>query len=152
MFRGAPHVRLTFLDARGQVPGKASLNWWNASAIKRARTPDEAYIPLHVDDQPAAARVFGSTARGTQFLAVFHDGTTMKMLLQGNHDGHAKQINSQGDTQLFGRWILRQILNHPQRQLITVADLNRYGRIAIDFYRIGTDPGTNLPIVYGDFS
>lgn len=153
-------LRLSFLTRMGELGEASGLNWWHAGG--RDRHPDEAYVPLRSADVRSGLveRVFGSSLPGTRFRAVFHDGTEMEMMLQGQQlvrlqNGEtvraAKQITSAGNTYEFGTWILRRILGIPYGQVVRLQDLIAYGRTDITFRRIGTDSNNNA-IVFVDFS
>lgn len=148
-----PVISLSLLARNGEVQRAAGLNWWAAGG--RARNANEAYIALPAElfhNRSAEVRaVFGGVERGTIFHAMMHDGTAMDMMLEGGDEPIPKQICSRGDKRIFGQWILRDVLRLPPGTPVTRAILEAYGRTDIAFYRIGTDPNTNLATVFVDF-
>lgn len=149
---GIPGLRITLVDpATGDVQRASGLNWAFGAQGKRPRNPDEAMVALRVAQLDAAADVFGSAHRGTRFQAITHDGREMEMKLAGGPPDKPKNISSARDEKIFGKWILRQMLQLPEWTRATRAHLDAYGRTDIGFYRIGTDPATGQAIVYMDF-
>jgi hypothetical protein len=159
---GGPELglRMSLLQRDETVPLRSGLNWWNAEG--RPRHSDEAYLPLRVEvvRSGEARLVFGSVRPGTRFQAIFHDGSTMEMSLQGTQpvvlaDGRtiesAKQITSADNTHDFGTWILRRILQVDPGQVVTREILETYGRTDILFQGVGTAPDGSAT-VFVDFT
>lgn len=141
------------LAPRGFVPRRSGPNWWNGGG--RVRDPNEAYIPLRKRNVELAKAVFGAVRPDTPFKAVTHDGQIISMQLEGATERGgtiAKNIASRGDKTIFGRWLLRDVLDLAEQELLTTDQLDQYGRREICFYRVGTDPSSGSPIVYMDFS
>lgn len=135
------------LTQRGRVPEKSGLNWWNGSG--RTRDPNEAYLPLRAAKRDEARRVFGELRADLPFRAVGHDGRRIDMQLEGEG---GKNIASQDDKRIFGEWILRDVLELDEEELLTADHLEIWGRSDICLYRAGTHSPTGTPLVYIDFS
>lgn len=145
-------ISLSLLDRTNKVPAKAGPNWWNAAG--RPRNANEAYIALPKAKAAQAAAVFGSYVAGTCFHAILKGGGSMDMRLEGVADSttrQAKQISSDGDKSMLGQWLLRNRLKVPNGHVVTVQDLQAYGRTDVVFTRVGTDPTTGWAQVEVDF-
>jgi hypothetical protein len=150
-----PSVSLSLLGVNGQVQAKHGINWWRGTRQGKPRHPDEACVAIRAAQRAQVAQVFGSSAINTRAVAVMHDGTRLILRLEGNNGAgqtQAKQLSTDGNKRDFGQWILRNVLGLTTGTPVTRAILQRYGRIDIRFYRLGTDPATGLPLIYGDFS
>lgn len=137
-------LTLSLLNRQGQVSERSGLNWWNAGG--RPRKLDEVYIPLPSHHGIAGAEVFGGNVAGTRFHAwLVSTNEWLILRLEGTSRGEsrqAKQITSDGNKCLLGYWMLRECLQVPVRHVVTLQDLEAYGRTYVTFTRMGTDPQT----------
>lgn len=104
---------------------KSGLNQWNAKG--RARHPNEVYIPIPVDIHKNYPSFF--PGRDTQFSLILPNGNTMKSkVCQDN----SKALMSSSNREL-GQWILRDVLNLKENELLTY---NKLQILGIDSIRI----------------
>lgn len=104
---------------------KSGLNQWNAGG--RARHPSEVYIPIPVDIHKNHPSFFPD--RDTPFSMILPNGNIMKSkVCQDN----SKALMSSSNREL-GQWILRDVLNLKENQLLTYDKLQILG---IDSVRI----------------
>lgn len=146
-------ISISLLDRSGDVPARSGLNWGLGGG--RARNRYEAYIRLPKSVLPSASYIFGSIKEGTVVAANTHDGRTLLLRLQGTQsDGAegvvAKQISTLGENKALGEWLVRDCLGITDGRAVTLADLRRYGRTTIEFYRTGIDTDGRA-VVYVDF-
>lgn len=139
-----PFVILPLFSDRGErhVPARSGLNQWNANG--RARDADEIYVPI-----PAwIHRVFPGffPERDQPFNLQVPDGRLLdvKLCQQGS-----KALMSNPNKDL-GEWLLRDVFNLEERQLLTYEDLELAGidsvrvtklddqNYAINFCELGT--------------
>ncbi len=154
--QATPGIEISLLS-KGDVPPKSGLNWGWAKPRPNEdqRNRYSAYIrfPNTIIDQ--AKYVFGSVAPGTKFLAYTHDGKILNLMLEGSAsyrgDTVAKQISTTGDKSALGRWMIVDCLGITDVRPVTLADLQRYGRTTVEFYRMDISKD-GLPMVYIDFS
>ncbi len=134
-FKSQPHLRkgeeyiiLPLYSNRGgrkNVPEKSGLNQWNAGG--RDRNENELYIPIPKKIHDKYPNFFPS--RNEHFNLKLPNGQILSVkVCQDN----SKALMSTHNADL-GKWLLRQVLNKPIGELVTVDDLNRYG---IDSVRI----------------
>ncbi len=107
------------------VHEKSGLNQWNAAG--RPRDPNEIYIPVPKFIHTRYPQFF--PGRDEHFWLQLPNGTRLSAKIC--QDG-GKALMSTHNADL-GKWLLRQILHKPEGELVTMADLNRYG---IDSVRI----------------
>lgn len=104
---------------------KSGLNQWNASG--RKRHPDEIYIPFNKKDRERYPDFF--PGRDVPFTLILPDNTEMSAkVCQDN----GKAIMSNPNKQL-GKWILRDILNLKEGELLTYEILEEKGFDSIFF-------------------
>ncbi len=147
-----PGVEISLLDSSGLVAAKSGLNWGLAGGRPRDRY--ECYIRFPISVHEEAKFVFGSIEKGTEFIANTHDGKTFRLRLEGNSqagESTAKQISTSGDKRVLGRWMVVDCLGITDGRAVTLADLNRYGRTSVAFYRTSTT-AEGLAVVYLDFA
>lgn len=111
------------------VGEKSGLNQWNASG--RKRDPDELYIPFQAVDRNRKTDFF--PPRDTPFVLHLPDGTDISAKVC--QDG-GKAIMS-NPNKVLGKWLLRDVLELPERTLITYEMLERFGIDSVVFTKIG---------------
>lgn len=128
----------------GRVQPQAGLNWCFADAHVNT---EDAYIALTTEffrNNPYFFPPHGSIINVT-----WDDGRTMMCLLEGtqkiNCEIYPKQISSYNDKSVIGHY-LRNRLGVSPTKLITMDDLNNYGR---NFISVSYKGGNNY---YFDFS
>ena len=125
-----PHVFLPLYSTRGgkkNVPEKSGLNQWNASG--RPRDPNEIYIPI-----PAwIHRKFESffPPRDQVFELTLPSRATMRAkVCQDNSKALMSNPNS-----ALGQWLLRDVLNLGERELLTYDKLQKIGLDTVVIYK-----------------
>jgi hypothetical protein len=136
-------VKISLVAADGEVQGGDGLNWWRnpkTGGVRRHR-PDEACIPIRKSNSDAITAVLGSLDEGKVIHASTSTGAKFDLVLQGTGaGGNAKQIASKGDLQIFGRWLLRDVLRLAPGTRVTANILReRVGTTAISVTRLGWD-------------
>lgn len=127
-----------------RVQSKAGLNWCFADAHVNT---EDAYIALTTEFFRNNPHFF--PLQGSIINVTWDDGRTMKCLLEGtqkiNREIYPKQISSYNDKSVIGHY-LRNRLGVTPTKLITMDDLNNYGR---NFISVSYKGGNNY---YFDFS
>lgn len=142
--------KLSLFDLNtGQIPKKSGLNWGMASLSGSHVHIDDAYIPIlkknlrdfpdlfpPKQDFPQEQTQEGRRGRHNDAIEIiWDDGTTMRGLLEGNQSEnnviYPKQISSHPLKRTLGQYI-RSRLGVQSEKLITIEDLNRYGRKNIE--------------------
>lgn len=125
-----PHVFLPLYSMRGgkYVPDKSGLNQWNASG--RKRQPDEVYIPIPAWIHQKFPGFFPD--RDTVFELTLPDRTplSVKVCQSGS-----KALMSNPNT-VLGKWILRDVLNLKEGELVTYEKLQTIGLDTVVVYKI----------------
>lgn len=120
--KGRDYVILPLYSTRNknkEVPRKSGLNQWNASGRKRA--PDEVYIPIPASIHKKYPSFFPN--RDTPFELELPNGEQISVkVCQEN----GKALMSNPNVAL-GKWILRDVLQLDEWQLVTVDTLNKFG-------------------------
>lgn len=133
------------------VPAASNLNWGFADANV---TPGDACIRIGAENVRNYTALFpAKQAENHSVEVLWDDGTIMTCLLEGSQpikvDGieakYPKQISSFPSKRAMGQY-LRKRLGVPEGQRVTMADLIRYGRDAVDVSLQGEG------IYYFDFS
>lgn len=140
-----PHVFLPLYSVKAgekHVPEKSGLNQWNASG--RPRNADEIYIPIPAWIHKKFPKFFPK--RDEPFELTLPDRSTMSAKVC--QDG-SKALMSNPNAAL-GKWLLRDVLNLQEKELLTYEKLENIGldtvvvykvdkeTYDIDFTRIGT--------------
>lgn len=130
-----PHVFLPLYSTRGgtkKVPAKSGLNQWNAAG--RPRDPNEIYIPIPAWIHrkfptffPERDRVFDLTLPDRKILSA--------KICQDNNKALMSNPNS-----ALGQWLLRDVMNLQQGELLTYDKLQAIGLDTVVIYKI--DNGT----------
>lgn len=118
----------------GRVQNQAGLNWCFADAHVNS---NDAYIALTAAFFRENPDFFPS--HGTVINVTWDDNVKMQCLLEGtqkiNGEIYPKQLSSYNDKSIIG-YYLRSRLGVPSTQLISMSDLDRYGRNHITVTRI----------------
>lgn len=129
-----PHVFLPLYSSRGdniKVPEKSGLNQWNASG--RPRSPNEIYIPIPLWIHRKFSNFFPS--KDQAFKLMLPDRTIMSAkICQDNSKALMSNPNS-----ALGQWLLRDILNLQERELLTYEKLEKIGLDAVVVYKIDNE-------------
>ncbi|WP_462137010.1 NgoFVII family restriction endonuclease [Candidatus Mycalebacterium sp.] len=130
-----PHVFLPLYSTKGEnkkiVPKKSGLNQWNASG--RLRDPDEIYIPIPAWIHNKFQNFFPS--RKEVFDLTLPDRKVMKAKICQDND---KALMSNPNSAL-GHWLLREILNLPNLELLTYEKLQAIGLDSVVIYKIDSE-------------
>lgn len=106
-------------DKRKFVPEHSGLNQWNANG--RPRDPNEVYIPIPAIIREIKPNFFPS--RDESFTLALPNGSC-KMAKVCQDDGKALMTNPNED---LGKWILRDVLNLQEGELVTYEKLEEIG-------------------------
>ena len=125
-----PHVFLPLYSTRGgnkKVPEKSGLNQWNASG--RPRDPNEIYIPIPAWIHQKFPNFF--PPRDQAFQLTLPDRATMSAkVCQDNNKALMSNPNS-----ALGKWLLRDVLNFSERELLTYDKLQAIGLDTVVIYK-----------------
>ena len=125
-----PHVFLPLYSTRGgdkKVSEKSGLNQWNASG--RPRDPNEIYIPIPAWLHRKFSNFF--PPRDQAFELTLPDRTTMSAkVCQDNSKALMSNPNS-----ALGKWLLRDVLNLPEREMLTYDKLQAIGLDTVVIYK-----------------
>ena len=125
-----PHVFLPLYSTRGgnkKVPGKSGLNQWNASG--RPRDLNEIYIPIPIWIHRKFLNFF--PPRDQAFQLTLPDRTTMSAKVCQDD---SKALMSNPNSAL-GKWLLRDVLNLQERELLTYDKLQAIGLDTVVIYK-----------------
>ncbi len=126
-----PHVFLPLYSMRGgikHVPEKSGLNQWNASG--RPRDPNEIYIPIPAWIHQSFPKFFPS--RDKPFELILPDRKVLSAkVCQDNNKALMSNPNS-----ALGQWLLRDILNLKERELLTYEKLQTIGLDTVVIYKV----------------
>lgn len=124
------HVFLPlYSDKSKKVEERSGLNQWNAQG--RLRDPNEIYIPIPLWIHREYPDFF--PPRDEPFDLILPDGTTMSAkVCQSN--GKALMSNP---NKALGKWLLRDVLNLREKELLTNETLNEIGLDSVVIYKIG---------------
>ena len=126
-----PHVFLPLYSKKKgikQVPEKSGLNQWNASG--RPRDPNEIYIPIPAWIHRKFPTFFPK--RDKVFELTLPDRNMMSAkVCQVNSKALMSNPNS-----ALGKWLLRDILNLKDRELLTYEKLEEIGLDTVVIYKI----------------
>ncbi|MCF4016790.1 NgoFVII family restriction endonuclease [Clostridium sporogenes] len=127
------YVQLPLFSDRGgrQVPAKSGLNQWNAAG--RPRDYNEVYIPIPSWIHKKFPDFF--PARDKSFNLKLPNGKYMSAKVC--QDG-SKALMSNPNKEL-GQWILRDVMNLQEGELLTYERLNELGLDSVIIYKIGDD-------------
>ena len=132
--RPLPHVFLPLYSLRGgtkHVPEKSGLNQWNAAG--RPRDPDEIYIPIPSWIHEKFPNFF--PPRDQAFELTLPDREVMSAkVCQDNSKALMSNPNS-----ALGKWLLRDVMNLRERELLTYDKLQTIGLDSVVVYKIDND-------------
>jgi len=129
-----PHVFLPLYSMRGgtkNVPDKSGLNQWNASG--RPRDPNEIYIPIPAWIHRKFPNFF--PARDQAFELTLPD---RKVLSAKVCQDNSKALMSNPNSAL-GQWLLRDVMNLKERELLTYEKLQAIGLDTAVIYKIDNE-------------
>lgn len=130
--REQEHVILplySFVKGDKVVPPKSGLNQWNAAG--RPRDPNEIYIPIPSWINEHFSGFFPD--RDKAFTLILPDKREMSAkICQDNSKALMSNPNSE-----LGKWLLRDVLNLRERELLTYDKLDRIGLDSVVIYKVG---------------
>ncbi len=128
-----PHVFLPLYSMKGgkHVPEKSGLNQWNAGG--RTRKADEVYIPIPAWVHQKFPSFF--PARDAVFELTLPDRTALSASVC--QDG-SKALMSNPNI-VLGKWILRDVLNLKEGELVTYEKLQSIGLDTVVVYKIDNE-------------
>ena len=129
-----PHVFLPLYSIRGgskNVPDKSGLNQWNASG--RTRNTNEVYIPIPSWIHKKFPEFFPD--RDKTFELTLPNRSVMNASLC--QDG-SKALMSNPNLKL-GEWLLRDVLNLKEKELLTYEKLQEIGLDSVVVYKIDNE-------------
>lgn len=121
---GVSSVTLSFLTRSGEVGSRSGLNWGQ----RDGREPNQAYIPL----PSRIARTNFFPLNRNHFSVLTDDG---KQLILRVEQQNNKAITTPLNNSLLGEYF-RNRLGLANGSLISTADLERYGRTNVTFYKL----------------
>ena len=131
-----------YSTVQNKVMEKSGLNQWNASG--RKRNDDEVYIPVPMNVHrrypyffPLTDRSFNLVLPNKKIISA-KMCQNAKMKLDGLIVDKGKGLMSNPNTEL-GKWILRDILNIPVGQLVTMEDLYAIGVDSVEIRKISDE-------------
>lgn len=126
-----PHVFLPLYSMRGgvkHVPEKSGLNQWNAGG--RPRDPNEIYIPIPAWIHEKFPKFF--PPRDVSFELILPDRKVLSAkVCQDNNKALMTNPNS-----ALGQWLLRDVMNLKERELLTYDKLQMIGLDTVVVYKI----------------
>jgi hypothetical protein len=128
-----PHVFLPLYSLKGRkhVPERSGLNQWNAGG--RTRKTDEVYIPIPAWIHRKFPGFFPE--RDSVFELTLPDRTPLSASVC--QEG-SKALMSNPNT-ILGKWILRDVLNLREGELVTYEKLQTIGLDSVVVYKIDND-------------
>lgn len=120
---GIENITLSFLARTGEVGNRSGLNWGQ----RAGREPNQAYIPL-----PAEISRSGFFPLGKRHFSVITDDG--KQLILRVEQENNKAITTPLNNSQIGEYF-RNRLGLPNGSYISKADLERYGRTDVTFYK-----------------
>ena len=123
------YIFLPLFSDRGtrHVPSKSGLNQWNANG--RHRNANEVYIPIPSEIRKKCPDFFPSKDVPFDLILPDRNIISAKVCQQGR-----KALMSNPNAAL-GKWILRQVLNLKERELLTYDKLEELGLDSVVIYK-----------------
>lgn len=128
--REQEHVFLplySYKDSANVVPEKSGLNQWNASG--RPRDPNEIYIPIPAWIHTNFPNFFPSRDESFTLVLPNNEEMSAKVCQDGS-----KALMSNPNSAL-GKWLLRDVLNLRERELLDYEKLNNIGLDSVVIYK-----------------
>lgn len=122
-------VTLSLLTASGEVHNKSGLNWGQ----RDGREPNQAYIPVPALVHQQHPGFF--PPRGRRFIVRTDDGQTLTCVIA---QGGSKAIETPDDNSALGLYF-RTRIGVKSGEYVSSENLNRYGRINVEFTKIDED-------------
>lgn len=135
VLEGLPFERLTLLDDNGVVPERSGLNWGQ----RTGREPNQAYIKV-----PATIYKTDFFPVKGEHFTVYTDNDKVLICTRAQEE-YGKAIETPHDNSILGKYF-RDRLGIPLGSKVERADLDRYGRTDVGFYKIDDET------YYMDFS
>jgi hypothetical protein len=128
-YRGLPKVSISLLSKDNIVPLRSGLNWGQRPDCKRE--PSQAYLALRAD----VYHTDFFPPRQLHFTVLTDDNQIIQC---SRAQDNGKGIHTPHDNSLIGRYIRRRI-GVPEGARVTHADLMRYGRTDVTFYKLDAE-------------
>lgn len=129
-YYGLSKATISFLDKKsGEVPARSGLNWGQREEYRRE--PNQAYLSVRGDLKKSDF----FPPLGIYFTVLTDDGQVLQCV---RAQQTAKAIETPHDNSELGRYI-RNRAGIPLGMKVTRAALERYGRTAVDFYKIDSE-------------
>ncbi len=125
-FYGLGKATVSLVDRYGRMPQRSNLNWGQRPEYNRDK--NQAYLAL----RGAVRNSDFFPPRGFHFTVLTDDNHSMQCVRAQDGD---KAIHTPHDNAELGRYF-RKRLGLKSGVLVTAADLNKYGRTTVDFYKI----------------
>lgn len=132
--RVQPHVFLPLYSTKGgvkHVQEKSGLNQWNASG--RPRDPNEIYIPIPKWIHKKFPNFFPGREVPFELMLPNRDTLSAKLCQDGS-----KALMSNPNANL-GKWLLRDVLNLTERELLTYEKLQTIGLDSVVIYKVDNE-------------
>jgi hypothetical protein len=132
--KSQPHIFLPLYSMQSgikNVPKKSGLNQWNAAG--RPRNPNEIYIPIPAWIHHKFKGFFPS--RDKIFELILPDRSVISSSVCQD-DSKALMSNPNAD---LGKWLLRDVLNLKERELLTYEKLQTIGLDTVVIYKIDSE-------------
>lgn len=129
-----PHVFLPLYSTRGggkAVPEKSGLNQWNAGG--RSRDSNEIYIPIPAWIHRKFPGFFPPRDQAFDLILPNREKMSAKVCQDGS-----KALMSNPNAAL-GKWLLRDVLNLPEGELLTYDKLQEIGMDTAVIYKVDSD-------------
>lgn len=126
-----PHVFLPLYSRKGgvkQVQEKSALNQWNAAG--RPRDPNEVYIPIPAWIHQKFPNFFPDRDVPFELMLPSRDTMSAKVC-----QDNSKALMSNPNASL-GKWLLRDVLNLQERELLTYDKLQEIGLDTVVVYKV----------------
>lgn len=129
-----PHVFLPLYSTRGggkSVPEKSGLNQWNAGG--RARNTNEIYIPIPAWIHRKFPNFFPPRDQAFNLILPNREVMSASVCQDGS-----KALMSNPNAAL-GKWLLRDVLNLPEGELLTYEKLQEIGMDTVVIYKVDNE-------------
>lgn len=121
------HIQTTFLKKNGELPTTSGLNWGQ----REGRDPNQAYIPVRA---PINSSKFFPPEK--DIFTVITDDDHIFFCTRAQDKG--KAIETPESNSILGRYF-REKIGVPTGEPVKLADLQKYGRVDVDFYKIDNE-------------
>ena len=137
-----------FSSQSGEVEEKSGLNQWNAKSDKRARKPDQIYIPVPMEIHKFFPDFFPEIEKENKkhFNLFLPNGKVLKASMCQNAfmQKNGKKVNKgkglmSNPNKALGEWVLQEILKVPEGKLVTYEMLVEAGIDSVEVRKIDSE-------------